>query len=70
MLTMNSKRVKEVADRIRPPAVVQLSRRFLGEEVTVKLHCVLRKLILRKGMAAEKLQFVLRKLTLNQREFS
>jgi hypothetical protein len=46
MLRVTSKRVKEVVDKMRPPAVVRLSRSFLGRTVAVKLQFVLRKLTL------------------------
>jgi len=49
MLRRTSKRVKEVVDKMRLPAVVRLSRRFWSD--------------VRNGTAAEKLQFVLRQLT-------
>jgi Ran GTPase-activating protein (RanGAP) involved in mRNA processing and transport len=49
MLRRTSKRVKEVVDKMRLPAVVRLSRRFWSD--------------FRNGTAAEKLQFVLRQLT-------
>jgi hypothetical protein len=49
MLRMTSKRIKEVVDKMRPPAVVRLSRIFWGDA--------------RNGTAAEKLRFVFRQLT-------
>jgi len=49
MLRRTSKRVKEVVDKMRLPAVVRLSRRFWSNG--------------RNGTATEKLQFVLRQLT-------
>jgi hypothetical protein len=49
MLRMTSKRIKEVVDKMRPPAVVRLSRVFWGDA--------------RNGTAAEKLRFVFRQLT-------
>jgi hypothetical protein len=49
-LRRTSKRVKEVLDKMRLPAVVRLSRSFWGDA--------------RNGTAAEKLQFVIRQLTL------
>ncbi len=64
MLRMTSKRVREAVDKIRPPAVVCLSRSFWDGTAAVKLQFVVRKLILRKGTAAEKLKFVVRKLAL------
>jgi hypothetical protein len=48
MLRRTSKRVKEVVDKMRLPAVVRLSRRFWDDA--------------RNGTAAQKLQFVLRQL--------
>ena len=53
MLRMTSKRVKETVDKARPPAVVCLSKTFWGGTTDVKLQVVVRKLILRKGTAAE-----------------
>jgi hypothetical protein len=49
MLRMTSKTVKEAVDKVRPPAVVLLSRSFLDDA--------------RHGTAAEKLQFVFRQIT-------
>jgi hypothetical protein len=49
MLRRTSKRVREVVDKMRLPAVVRLSRSFWGDA--------------RNGTAAEKLQFVMRQLT-------
>ncbi len=51
MLRRTSKTVKEVVDKMRLPAVVRLSRSFWGDA-----H--------RNGMAAEKLQFMMRQLPL------
>jgi Ran GTPase-activating protein (RanGAP) involved in mRNA processing and transport len=48
MLRLTSKRVKEVVDKMRLPAVVRLSSSFWGDA--------------RNGTAAEKLQFVMRQL--------
>ena len=64
MLRMTSKRVREAVDKIRPPAVVCLSRSFWGGQSAIRLLFVVRKLIFRKGTAAEKLKFVLSKLAL------
>jgi hypothetical protein len=64
MLRMTSKKVREAVDKIRPPAVVCLSKSFWNGTAAVKLQFVVRKLILRKGTAAEKLKFVVRKLAL------
>ena len=50
MLRKTSKRVKEVVDKMRLPAVIRLSRSFWDDA--------------RNGIAAEKLQFVFRQLTL------
>ena len=50
MLKKTSKRVKEVVDKMRLPAVIRLSRSFWDDA--------------RNGIAAEKLQFVFRQLTL------
>ncbi len=50
MLRRTSKRVKEVVDKMRLPAVVRLSRSFWGDA--------------RNGTEAEKLQIVMRQLTL------
>jgi Ran GTPase-activating protein (RanGAP) involved in mRNA processing and transport len=50
VLRRTSKRVKEVVDKMRLPTVVRLSRSFWGDA--------------RNGTAAEKLQFVMRQLTL------
>ena len=50
MLRRTSKRVKELVYKISLPAVVRLSRSFWGDT--------------RNGTAAEKLQFVIRQLTL------
>jgi hypothetical protein len=50
MLTMTSKRVKEAVDKMRLPAVVRLSSSFWDDA--------------RNGIAAEKLKFVMRQLTL------
>ncbi len=50
MLRRTSKRVKEVVDKMRLPAVVRLDRRFWSDA--------------RNGTAAEKLQFVMRQLPL------
>jgi hypothetical protein len=49
MLRKTSKRVKEVVDKMRLPAVVRLSRSFWDNA--------------RNGTAAEKLQFILRQLS-------
>jgi hypothetical protein len=46
MPRVTSKRVKEVVDKMRPHAVVRLSRRFLGGTAAVKLQFVLRELTL------------------------
>jgi len=64
MLRMSSKKVREAVDKIRPPAVVCLSRSFWGGQSAIRLLFVVRKLIFRKGTAAEKLKFVLSKLAL------
>jgi hypothetical protein len=64
MLRMTSKKVREAVDKIRPPAVVCLSKSFWNGTAAVKLQFVVRKLILRKGTAAEKLKFVFSKLAL------
>jgi hypothetical protein len=48
MLRRTSKRVKEIVDKMRLPAVIRLSRSFWGDA--------------RNGTAAEKLQFVIRQL--------
>jgi hypothetical protein len=64
MLRMTSKTVREAVDKIRPPAVVCLSRSFWDGTAAVKLQFVVRKLILRRGTAAEKVKFVLSKLAL------
>ncbi len=50
MLKRTSKRVKEVVDKMRLPAVVRLSRSFWDDA--------------RNGTAAEKLLFVIRQLPL------
>jgi hypothetical protein len=50
MLRMTSKRVKEAVDKMRLPAVVRLSRSFWDDT--------------RNGTGAEKVQFVIRQLTL------
>ena len=50
MLRRTSKKVKEVVDKMRLPAVVRLSRSFWDDA--------------RNGTAAEKLQFVMRQLAL------
>jgi hypothetical protein len=50
MLRRTSKRVKEVVDKMRLPAVVRLSRSFWGDA--------------RNGTAAEKLESVMRQLPL------
>ncbi len=50
MLRRTSKRVKEIVDKMRLPAVVRLSRSFLGDA--------------RNGTADEMRQFVLRQLAL------
>jgi hypothetical protein len=49
MLRMTSKRVKALVDKVRPPAVLRWSKSFLDEKGN--------------GTAAEKLKFVIRKLT-------
>jgi hypothetical protein len=66
MLRMTSKRVKEIVDKMRLPAVVRLSRSFWNdarnctEWHAVTWHAMAR----RKRAAAEKLQFVMRQLAL------
>jgi hypothetical protein len=49
MLRRTSKRVKEIVDKMRLPAVIRLSRSFLGDA--------------RNGTASEKLEFVFIQLT-------
>jgi hypothetical protein len=52
MLRRTSKRVKEVVDKMRRPAVVRFGRSFWDD--------------IRNGTGAEKVQFLIRQLTLMQ----
>jgi hypothetical protein len=61
MMRMTSKRVKETVDKVRPSAVVHLSRSFWDDSVEESVDED--KPVARKGTTAEKLHFVMRKLT-------